>query len=214
VAIEGLPILSWVGYRVFDGTAGTTGTTGTTGAGAGTSTGGGTGTVTEVSAAGSCPATTSGREVGDVVAALSFPTTDGGVFSVRDHCENELVVVYHYVDGCGSCAAFLAAEGNALADELASHGYRFVVAVARVNDLDGSSRAATVADAQRIEDELGLTTTVVADEGSTLISTFSRSGPSYLLALRRGNVIAQPWAGYGTRVPETVRALMSAIESE
>jgi hypothetical protein len=56
--------------------------------------------------------------------------------------------------------------------------------------------------------------TVVADEGSTLLSTFSRSGPSYLLALRRGNVIAQPWAGYGTRVPETVRALMSAIESE
>jgi hypothetical protein len=209
VVLSGLPILSWAGYRVVPGGTPDPGPA----PGPGTGGGGATGEL-DLPAAGACPASASGVEVGDVVPALEFQVTDGSTFAVREHCEDELVVVYNYVDGCGVCAAFLAAEGNALTAELAARGHRFVVVVARVNDLDGSSRDATVADAERVQRELGLTATVVADEGSELLYTFSRSGPSYLLMLRRGNVIAHPWAGYGSDVAGTVREVMAAIAAE
>ena len=211
VSVTGLPILSWVGYRVLDEAAATP-TEPTVPASAG---GGATPSANiDLPAQGSCPAIASGRDVGDVIAELSFPNADGSTFAVRDHCEDELVVVYHYVDGCGSCAAFLASEGNALAAEVEARGYRFVVAVARVNDLDGTSREPTIEDARRLRDELGLTMPVVVDDSRALLSAFSRSGPSYVLFLRRGNVIAHPWAGYGSRVSATVRDVMSALEAE
>jgi|GEM_PF-3971129 hypothetical protein len=161
---------------------------------------------------GRCPPTgAAGGEAGEISPDFSLPTDDGGTFSVRAHCDRP-VVIWRFSENCGICRRVLREEVAAIAAEVRAMGGVFVVAFGTAVALDGSDVTATLEDAHRIRAEYGLPSEVpiALDVGVTL-QAFFRQGSRYVLALRRGNVLA---ARYGRIESPELRALVAAMRAD
>jgi hypothetical protein len=160
---------------------------------------------------GLCPPTgATGGEAGQISPDFSLPTDDGGTFSVRASCDRP-VVIWRFSENCGICRGVLRNDVNEMAAAVRAMGGVFVVVFGTALTVDGATTNATLEDARRIRVEYGVDAEVpiAVDVGVTL-NLFYRQGSRYVLALRRGNVLA---ARYGRLEEPELRQLITSMQS-
>jgi hypothetical protein len=156
------------------------------------------------------PTGVTGGEAGQISPDFSLPTDDGGTFSVRASCDRP-VVIWRFSENCGICRGVLRNDVNELAAAVRAMGGVFVVVFGTALTVDGATTTATLEDARRIRAEYTIDAEIpiAVDVGVTL-ELFYRQGSRYVLALRRGNVLA---ARYGRIEEPELRALITGMQS-
>jgi peroxiredoxin len=160
---------------------------------------------------GLCPPTgATDGEAGQISPDFSLPTDDGGTFSVRASCDRP-VVIWRFSENCGICRRVLRDDVNELAGQVRAIGGVFVVVFSTALTVDGATTIATLEDARRIRAEYAIDAQILVavDVGATQ-NLFYRQGSRYVLALRRGNVLA---ARYGRIEEPDLRALITSMQS-
>lgn len=160
---------------------------------------------------GLCPPTgATGGETGQISPDFTLPTDDGGSFNVRQACDRP-VVIWRFSENCGICRGVLRNDVNEMAAQVRAMGGVFVVVFGTALGVDGATTTATLEDARRIRAEYAVDAEVpiAVDVGVTL-NLFYRQGARYVLALRRGNVLA---ARYGRIEEPELRMLITSMQS-
>ncbi|MBN8610143.1 MAG: hypothetical protein J0L92_06150 [Deltaproteobacteria bacterium] len=169
-------------------------------------------TPTVLPSEGLCPPTgATGGELGQVSPDFTLPTDDGRTFSVRASCDRP-VIVWRFSENCGICRRVLREDVNEMAASVRAMGGDFVVVFGTALTVDGVARTATLEDARRIREEFSVDTEIpIAVDVGVTRNLFYRQGSRYVLALRRGNVLA---ARYGRIEEPALRALIASMQAD